>query len=49
MKPGRQRAIRKFDRALPAWERWRPAGVFRAEAFRHPLAAGTAAFPGLRP
>jgi hypothetical protein len=32
--------------AVPTWERWRLAGVFRDEAFPHPLAAGTAALPG---
>jgi hypothetical protein len=35
--------------AAPTWERWRLAGVFRGETFSHPLAAGTAALPGLQP
>ena len=32
----------------PPWERRRPAGVFRREAFSNPFAAGTAALPGGR-
>jgi hypothetical protein len=35
--------------AAPTWERWRLAGVFRCEAIPHPLAAKTAALPGLQP
>jgi hypothetical protein len=42
-------AVRAGRLKYASWERWRPAGVFRCEAFPHPLAAGTAALPGLHP
>jgi hypothetical protein len=42
-------AVRAGRLKYASWERWRLAGVFRCEAFPHPLAAGTPALPGLHP
>jgi hypothetical protein len=39
-------AVRTGRLKFASWERWRPAGVFRSEAFPHPLAGETSALPG---
>ena len=42
------RSVAAIGPTVLTWERWRLAGVFRGETFPLPLAAGTAALPGLQ-